>query len=681
VAVLACQNQTGESSYDKLSSVVTDALTTKLEQIKDLKITTQNHLLQVAKREGDDTDARLDDLDPMNLDLALELCAQEGIEAAIVPRITKVENLFVTHVQVMDVRSKSRITGTSAQGLGVESILSSQIDQVVLSMTLRLGIGEEEEELVPPRLADITTSSLDAYSYFLMAGEMSVQFRLSDARFYCLKAVKHDTAFALAYSRLGRLSGMLGYTAAAREAFGKARAYSYRATEKEQLFIEADANLWDKDFSTPALEKRAQIMKTVLRKYPGDKSAFFRLAWSLRELGRDDEALEVLERFRKVHPESPAVWNQLGWIHALKKRNLEEALGYFRRNLDIIAMPAATHGAIGAVLFMMGRLDEAQSAMERSYEIDPGYTTGLNIGYLHALREDYRGGYIWVERQIRDAASPGLKALGYLWRGYLDFWCGRLESAGASVETCIALAGSVGDTKLAARAEWLRGWIELERGSYEAARACFDIWRSVLSEADACRSFSLYTNGLLDLRQGRMDSARVMIADLERHVAKGQGRERIVGYSMLGLLLKEQLIRDGSPDVAASYPVSMPRFEDLVPPTIPRPFGPGERGPRLSVAFMGTADVTARAYAAQGEIRKAIQEYENLVAPDTTRKLWIPPLYYYRMAKLYDRAGLREKANASYEKFMSIWHTGPADSERTELREAARRLRNQNVKG
>jgi tetratricopeptide (TPR) repeat protein len=548
-------------------------------------------------------------------------------------------------------------------------------------MTLRLGIGQEEEELVSSRLADITTSSLDVYSNYLLAGQMSGQFRLNDARIYCLKALEYDSTFALAYSRLGKLSGMLGYTAAAREAFGKARAYSYRATEKEQLFIEADAQLWDQDFSRPALEKKARNMRTILRKHPEDEAALFWLAWSLRELGREDEAIEVLERLRKVNPESPALWNQLGWIHALNKKDFEGALGHFRRNVEIIAMPSATVGAIGAVLFMMGRWDEALTSMKRSYEIDPTYTTGLNIGYLYALREDYPGGYIWVERQIRDAASPGLKALGHLWKGYLDFWCGRLESAEASVRTCKALSENVGDEKLSARAEWLQGWIELEGGSYEAARTCFERWRSVLSRSEACQSFRLYMDGLLDLYQGRMDSANARIASLERHVADGQSSDRSTEHSMLGLLVKEQLIREGSPDVAASYQVSMPRFETLVPPTIMRPFSPGERGPRLSVAFMRTGDVTARAYEAAGDLAKAIQEYEHLLAPDSTRKLWIPPIYYYRLAKLYDRAGSRERADVNYEKFLSLWQKGTADREREEWREATRRLGNRNIKG
>jgi tRNA A-37 threonylcarbamoyl transferase component Bud32 len=175
IAVLSCDNQTGEASYDRLRFVVTDALTTKLEQFKDLRVTTQDRLLRLAKRAKLATVDTVDNIAVVGPELGLELCAMEGIEAAILPRITKVENLFVTHVQVVDVKTSRRIAGASAQGLGVESILSSQIDQVVLSIALRLGLGPGEDEPVPPRLADISTSSLEAYSDYLLAGEMAGQ--------------------------------------------------------------------------------------------------------------------------------------------------------------------------------------------------------------------------------------------------------------------------------------------------------------------------------------------------------------------------------------------------------------------------------------------------------------------------------------------------------------------------
>jgi tetratricopeptide (TPR) repeat protein len=681
MAVLSCDNQTGEASYDRLRFVVTDALTTKLEQFKDLRVTTQDRLLRLAKRAKLATVDTVDNIAVVGPELGLELCAMEGIEAAILPRITKVENLFVTHVQVVDVKTSRRIAGASAQGLGVESILSSQIDQVVLSIALRLGLGPGEDEPVPPRLADISTSSLEAYSDYLLAGEMAGQFLLHDARLYLLKAIEHDSTFALAHSALGGVEGKLGNSAAAKEAFQKARELSYRATEKEQLSIQGEAILWEEDFSHSALEENVRIQRTILRKHPEDELALYRLAWSLRELERDDEAIEVLHKLVDVNPENTGALNQLGWIYSLRKKEFEKAIQYFRSNERINPRPAGAVGAIGAVLFMMGRMDEALATMKRSYALDAKYTTGLNIGYLYALREDYSGGYGWVESQVAHAGSPSLKALGYLWKGYMDFWCGRLESAEASVQVCKAMAENVGDRKLSARAEWLRGWIELERGSYKRARACFESWRTILSPREPCRGLSLYTDGLMDLYQGRKDSARARIAGLEEHVADGLSREREVEHSLLGLLIKEQLLRDGSAEVAASHPVSIPRFETLVPPTIIRPFGPGDRGPLLSVVYMRTRDVTARAHAALGDIAKAIQEYESLVAPDTTRKLWIPPRYYYRLARLYDREGSREKADATYEKFLNLWRTGGMDRKREEWKDAARRLRNLNVEG
>ncbi|MGB6122212.1 MAG: serine/threonine-protein kinase, partial [Bacteroidota bacterium] len=323
IAVLSCENQTGESSYDKLGSIVTDALTTKLEQFEDLKVVPQERLLQLANRVEGVTIDSAEEITTIDAELGMQLCEMEDVDAVILPRITKVENLFVTHVRVVNVKTKKRITGASAQGLGVESILGSQIDQVVLAISLRLGLGPEEDEPAPPRLADITTSSVDAYSHYLMAGEMSGQFLPNEARLHLLKAIESDSTFAIAYGELARLEDMLGNTAAAKEAFSRARALSYRATEKEKLYIEGKAVLWEEDFSESALERYVQIQRTILQKYPEEEGALYELGWSLRELGRAEEAITALGRLLEVNPENTGALNQLGWIYALYKEDFE----------------------------------------------------------------------------------------------------------------------------------------------------------------------------------------------------------------------------------------------------------------------------------------------------------------------------------------------------------------------
>jgi tetratricopeptide (TPR) repeat protein len=85
-------------------------------------------------------------------------------------------------------------------------------------------------------------------------------------------------------------------------------------------------------------------------------------------------------------------------------------------------------------------------------------------------------------------------------------------------------------------------------------------------------------------------------------------------------------------------------------------------------------DVLARAYKENGEIDKAIAEYERLITFDPRReeRTLIHPLYYFRLAKLYEEKGEKAKAAAKYARFLELWKD--ADPGRPEVEDARKRL-------
>ncbi len=87
------------------------------------------------------------------------------------------------------------------------------------------------------------------------------------------------------------------------------------------------------------------------------------------------------------------------------------------------------------------------------------------------------------------------------------------------------------------------------------------------------------------------------------------------------------------------------------------------------------SDLLARAYQAQGEIDKAIAEYERstIFNPDSRDRRLIPPQYYYRLAKLFEEKGWEGKAIENYEKFLELWKD--ADPIFTEIGDAKARLK------
>jgi tetratricopeptide (TPR) repeat protein len=68
-------------------------------------------------------------------------------------------------------------------------------------------------------------------------------------------------------------------------------------------------------------------------------------------------------------------------------------------------------------------------------------------------------------------------------------------------------------------------------------------------------------------------------------------------------------------------------------------------------------DIIPRAYAKMGDLRKAIEAYERMIRIDPNRlnRRLINPMYHYRLAKLYEQAGDKGKAAATYSKFLEVW--------------------------
>jgi tetratricopeptide (TPR) repeat protein len=83
-------------------------------------------------------------------------------------------------------------------------------------------------------------------------------------------------------------------------------------------------------------------------------------------------------------------------------------------------------------------------------------------------------------------------------------------------------------------------------------------------------------------------------------------------------------------------------------------------------------DIVPRAHVVLGQLDSAKSAYERAVSHEADPSLPIFPRYHYRLAQIYDRKGLKQKAVAEYEKFLNLW--GKADPMYREPQDARMRL-------
>ena len=96
-------------------------------------------------------------------------------------------------VKVLDVDTKELLKSASARGEGVQSILNTQIDQLSKEIARGVGLSQKKIESTPKQIAEVTTSSMDAYNLFLRGRDEYEKICYTEASRYLERAVSLDT--------------------------------------------------------------------------------------------------------------------------------------------------------------------------------------------------------------------------------------------------------------------------------------------------------------------------------------------------------------------------------------------------------------------------------------------------------------------------------------------------------
>jgi serine/threonine protein kinase/Tfp pilus assembly protein PilF len=662
IAVISFENQTGDDSYDYLQKAIPNLLLTNLENTGYLHVATWERLRDILKQMGKG------DVEVIDRDLGFDICRREGIEAITLGTFTKAGDMFATDVKVLDVESKNLLKSASSRGEGVDSILKRQIDELSRQISEGVGIAREKIEEPQVRLAEVTTNSMEAYNYFLRGREAFEKFYHDEARQSLEKAVELDPNFAVAYLWLSWAYSWLGDNKARYEALENAKTYSEKATEKERLYIEASyagtiEREPDKDF---------RILKEIVEKYPKEKRAYENLGGYYANKRMYDQAIEEYIKALELDPTYGWALNHLAYTYS-DVGDFEKAMEYFEKYASVSPGDANPIDSMAELYFLMGRLDEAIAKYKEALKVKPDfYMANDSIGYIYALKENYPEAMDWIDKYIAEAPSPGVKGWGYFVKGFFHCWLGSYEQSLREFRKASELAEEIRNEHQKAWIEYMKGYVYYDMGELKLSQRSFNSWFDFIIEYNppdipdntAFYSFSL---GLVELKHGRIDSAKSRLAKMKSLLPEIDPSIKDQAKFSCDILKGEILLAEGSVEQAIVHlekasPLGKPPLMQLII--------------FYNVPFI--KDVLSRAYRQNGEIEKAIAEYERLITfdPSTEERCLIHPKYHYRLAKLYEEQGDTAKAIEHYEKFLKLWKDAdPGIAEVGDARERLARLR------
>jgi tetratricopeptide (TPR) repeat protein len=665
IAVISFENQTGDKAYDYLQKAIPNLLITSLEQRGSLYVATWERLRDLLKQMGKD------DVEFVDSDLGFSLCRREGIGAIVLGSFVKAGDMFATDVKVLDVETKKFLKSASSRGNSVDSILERQIDELSKEISLGIGLSERKISADGQRIADVTTSSMDAYNEFLKGIEKYERYYYEEARKLFENSIKLDPNFAAAHQWLALTYGKLGDTKATTEILIKAKALAEKTNEKDRLNIYAlYAQVIEKD-----VEKRIRILEEMATKYPREKRIHYNLGihyWNKKEFSA---AIDAYSKALALDPNYGSALNGLGYTYA-DMGNYEKAIEYFEKYASVSPGDANPLDSLAEIYFQIGQLDNSiekyQEAVEAKSDFFEAY---WRVAYVYALKEKYQKAFDWIEQLIDRAPSPGIKAEAYLWKAFYHYWLGEVDQSLRALRMASEQAERVDNKFGQAYSAWIEGWISFDRGDKEKYQSLILSWfelmlkhphsyRPAPSEQFYSAEYSFFL-GLLDLKLGRIDSAKSRLKEMESLMPKIDPvfRSRVAHYDFK-IFNAEILLAGGSLDKAIST------FEEEVLLEIPYMHS-------WLVLLYNTPyprDVLARIYQKKDDLDRAITEYERLITfnPESKERRLIHPLFYYRLAKLYEQRDWGEKAIEHYQKFLDL--RKDADPGLPEVEDARKRL-------
>ncbi len=401
IAVLYFENLFDPDDSKKWGEVISALLISGLTDHPQLTVVSSQRLYDLLRQMGREKQNRIDRT------VASQLAHRASARWMVVGAILAEMPFLTISSQVIEVASGKVLAGLKIRGEESETIFSV-VDKLLAMITEKITI--DKKPLLSPLkpVAEVTTSSPEAYSHYLAGLEWTVKVQEDKAREEFEKALDYDPEFAMAYYSLARmpLPNRLALLA-------KAVEYSKRTTFKEKCYIMSWKALTEDDIPTAISE-----LERLIERHKDEKEAYFSLGVRYHYLGDYEMAISYLVKAISLDPLFERAWNQLAYAYFFAGKvqlSFQTAEQYIRLAPD----GPASYDTQAEILSFAGEADAAINGYNIALKKGTLPSTCCNLGVLYILRLNYEDAqrcfntlsaiahrHPWVDSSFYQAAIP-----------------------------------------------------------------------------------------------------------------------------------------------------------------------------------------------------------------------------------------------------------------------------------
>jgi len=631
VAILPFANLAQPLDSTKLGEIIADLLITGLSQTDSLQVVSSQHAFDLINQIR--TSGAV-----AGVSLSEAVARRANARWALDGSITQLKPVVILSAQIIDV-SSGTIKSTAQVSLADTQTVFAAIDQ--LSNKVRQALLKSSDVSQPSgrSVADMTTSSPDAYQEYIRGVDSHRKFYHAEAEDHFRRALKLDSTFAMPYYYLSLIVPL----SERQICVEKAVKYSDRASERDRYFIHSRAAQMAGDW-----ERTLEILNKFVERYKDEKEPLLQLGQNEYTYGYYPKALKHLLMALALDSSNILVWNQLAYTYD-RLGDFKNAIQAIDRSIALSPNEANPYDSRGEIYSRNGRLDEAIESFRQALRVKPDFYASLvALGPLYVFKGEYdRADSCFAELAKSTRISDQRTAT--LYRCYMAAYQGRFRKALAQFDATMRADSIAGYNQAAPnRLFWKATILEACGKTTEALDAmerCLDVPRQDLSDGNRQRAYYI---GLL-ARAGRTKDAVNQAARLKMVLDSAKVYALPHRLAMASIALASD-----RPDSAYSYlEDQLDQINSIYDRVI---FGRAcleAHLPEKAISVVGKADSSFT-------LVRLFWGIESV------------KLHYY-LGQAYEQSHLPAKASEEYRKFLDIWNT--ADPGIKEVSDAQDRLR------
>jgi tetratricopeptide (TPR) repeat protein len=393
IAVICFENQTGKLSLSWLEQGIVEMIVADLSQSRQLNLFSSDKVLETLRTMGVDENQANDPV------IGLKAAKALNAEAFICGRYYNKNDSLVIEMDLRDGKNGNLMSRRTVTGSGLENVFT-MMDNITRNLKNDLQVQLRESREVDQRIADIMTSSVDAYKQFSEGVESENRFYPREAAEHFQKAIELDSTFASAYLRLARIQFGQGSMDGAYKLLSKAVQYAEKASLKERLSIYALEAA-----SRADLGKSIQLYKQITELFPEDDDAHFNLGTYYYNLGQIDPGIEEVEIATALNPKNKLAFNQLAYLYA-HKGNMDLAQKALEKYIKLAADEPNPYDSMGEILQGAGRIDDAIRFYQKALKLNEKFAPTIeHVTTAYLDKGDYKAAQNQGKKLLKMAES------------------------------------------------------------------------------------------------------------------------------------------------------------------------------------------------------------------------------------------------------------------------------------